>query len=101
MSESPGCPEICEIVYNRLIELGFQIDGSDEDHTKMIEALNKTVLLKDEDYCPLCETVCSNVSAMLADAGIETDGDHDLILNALNTMKLVPNDQKDEAPCKK
>lgn len=44
-----SCSDVCEIVYDRLKELEFDLDGSNEDHTDIIEALNKTVFVKDED----------------------------------------------------
>ncbi len=73
----PDCSDVCEIIHDRLKDLGFNIDPDDEDHTDVIEALNKTVLIRDGDYCPQCETVCSKVSTMLEAAGFEIDGEHD------------------------
>ena len=90
----PGCSDVCEILHDRLKDLGFNIDPDDEDHTDVIEALNKTVLIRDEDYCPQCETVCSNVSAMLEAAGFEIDGEHDAILEALGKAEFVRTDQE-------
>jgi hypothetical protein len=43
-----GCSDVCEIIHDRLNALGFKIDGSNEDHTDMIEALNKTTLYRDD-----------------------------------------------------
>ena len=37
---------MCEIVHERLIELGFKIDNNNEDHTDMIEALEKIKFVK-------------------------------------------------------
>lgn len=45
----PSCSDVCEIVHKKLSELGFQIDESDEDHTDMIEALEKVRFLKVEE----------------------------------------------------
>ncbi len=36
-----------------------------------------------------CETICSNISKMLEDAGIKADGDHEEMLDALEDLKLV------------
>jgi len=45
----PGCSDVCEIVQERLIELGFKIDGNNEDHADMIEALEKIKFVKVEE----------------------------------------------------
>lgn len=90
----PDCSDVCEIIHDRLKDLGFNIDPDDEDHTDVIEALNKTVLIRDEDYCPECETVCSNVSAMLEAAGFEIDGEHDAIIEALSKVEFLRTDQE-------
>ncbi len=44
----PGCSDVCEIVHERLIELGFKIDNDNEDHTDMIEALEKIKFVRVE-----------------------------------------------------
>ena len=44
----PGCSDVCEIVHERLIGLGFNIDNDNEDHTDMIEALEKIKFVKVE-----------------------------------------------------
>ncbi len=90
----PDCSDVCELVHERLKDLGFDIDQDEEDHSDMIEALNKTVLVRDEDYCPECKTVCSNVSAMLEAAGFEIEGEHDAILEALSKVEFVRTDQE-------
>lgn len=45
----PSCSDVCEIVHKRLNELGFKIDEIDEDHTDMIEALEKVRFVKVEE----------------------------------------------------
>ena len=45
----PGCSDVCEIVHEKLIELGFKIDNNNEDHTDMIEALEKIKFVKVEE----------------------------------------------------
>lgn len=45
----PGCSDVCEIVHERLILLGFKIDNNNEDHTDMIEALEKIKFVKVEE----------------------------------------------------
>lgn len=42
----PSCSDVCEIVHEKLISLGFKIDNSNEDHTDMIEALEKIEFVK-------------------------------------------------------
>lgn len=45
------CTDICEIIMARLFGLGFtaeEIGMDDEDHDKMIEALGKTELVREE-----------------------------------------------------
>ena len=44
-----GCSDVCEIVHEKLNELGFKIDDNDEDHTDMIKALGKVRFIKIED----------------------------------------------------
>lgn len=90
----PDCSDVCEIVHSRLLEMGFEIDPDDEDHIDIIRALGKVVMIKDEDYSPECETVCSNMSAMLEVAGFKTDGEHEAILEALGKIRLVRTDIK-------
>lgn len=45
----PSCSDVCEIIHEKLNELGFKIDDSDEDHTDMIEALGKIRFVKVEE----------------------------------------------------
>jgi len=44
----PSCSDVCEIVHKRLGELGFKIDGDNEDHTDMMEALEQVRFVKVE-----------------------------------------------------
>lgn len=44
-----SCSDVCEIVHQKLNELGFKIDDNDEDHTDIIEALKKVRFVKVED----------------------------------------------------
>lgn len=44
-----SCSDVCEIVHQKLIELGFKINDSDEDHTDIIEALEKVRFVKVEE----------------------------------------------------
>jgi hypothetical protein len=44
-----SCSDICEIVHIKLNELGFKIDVNNEDHTDMMEALEKVRFIKVEE----------------------------------------------------
>lgn len=43
---SPDCTDVCEIIISQLKALGFKISNN-EDHTDVINALNKCSLIKD------------------------------------------------------
>ena len=43
----PTCSDVCERIHEELIGLGFKIDGNEEDHADMLEALDKTTFIKD------------------------------------------------------
>jgi len=75
-----------ELLTNELIdeELSEQITGIVEDG--------------EIDNYEECETVCSEVLSMLEKIGIDTDGDHDLILKELKKMMFV---KKEKMPEKK
>lgn len=45
---STDCTDVCEIIIDELRRLGLIVDD-DEDHTSMIEQLNKCKLVKQED----------------------------------------------------
>lgn len=72
-----------ELLKNELIEeeLADQISGIVEDG--FIETYEQ------------CETICSNVTKMLDDAGIDTDN-HDEMIDALGDLKLVRKEVKPE-----
>lgn len=75
--------ETGELLKNELIgeELADQISGIVEEG--FIETYEQ------------CETVCSNVSKMLDDAGISTE-DHDEMIEELEKLKLVKKDVEDK-----
>ena len=43
------CSDVCEIVHDRLLALGFKIDPDDEDHADIIEALQQVKFIKEDD----------------------------------------------------
>lgn len=73
-----------ELLKNELIEeeLADQIAGIVEDGFV--------------DNYEQCETICSNVSKMLEDAGIKADVDHEEMLDALGDLKLIRKEVKPE-----
>jgi len=44
----PSCSDICEMIHDALVRLGFKINSS-EDHTDMIQALSECRLTKKEE----------------------------------------------------
>ncbi len=50
----PSCSDVCEIVHDRLLMLGFDIDPSEEDHTDIIEALSKVKFVREDDERKWC-----------------------------------------------
>ena len=42
-----GCSDVCEIIHERLLQLGFDISPDDEDHEDIINALEETTLIRD------------------------------------------------------
>lgn len=43
---APDCTDICEIIMDKLLALGFKLDTADEDHSDIIEALAQCELIK-------------------------------------------------------
>ena len=44
---SLSCSDVCEVVMELLLQAGFDIDGDEEDHMDMMEALATAKLIKE------------------------------------------------------
>ena len=57
MTMTTGCSDVCEVVHDQLLRLGFPIDHESDDHTDILEALGNVRLVRLDgsgSFCPEC-----------------------------------------------
>ena len=46
---SASCPDVCDLVIDRLLQLGFELDTDDDDHGDILAALEEVAFVRSPD----------------------------------------------------